>query len=241
MPGAVAAAQAVPDDCEGGASGENFCRNASALVEAEGFTTVMSAPMRVSQNGVSDCLTETAEAPFGLAFDDHDGSLPAAFFAAVRPFGAVKLSVEASTLSWLQSSLSGSMSVMSTSLISRAGAPSSVAASAGSPAGGACAPAATIVAILKPAASNSSPDRLIPVLKIITPPDASRPNMRRFWRKIMAGYFGSGLGHKIAKTTPCKVGWTRPTAPARFTPGARSSAVAAGVPAPARPARRYRR
>src|SRR5439155_9442606 len=38
-----------------------------------------------------------------------------------------------------------------------------------------------------------------------------------FWRKIMAGYFGSGLGHKIAKTTPCKVGWARPTAPARYS------------------------
>ena len=36
--------------------------------------TVMSAPIRVSQNGESGCFTETPAEPFGLFFDDHDMS-----------------------------------------------------------------------------------------------------------------------------------------------------------------------
>ena len=45
--------------------------------------TVMSAPMRVSQNGDIDCLTDTAETPFGLPLADQVISLPfAARFAA---------------------------------------------------------------------------------------------------------------------------------------------------------------
>src|SRR5258708_25355996 len=42
-PGAVTAAQAVPEDCDGWPSGEYFCRSTSALVETEGWlTTVIS-------------------------------------------------------------------------------------------------------------------------------------------------------------------------------------------------------
>src|SRR3954471_16171978 len=103
----------------------------------------MSAPIRVSQNGDSDCLTETADDPLSLALDDQAASPLAVAFGAEGPFAAGMSKVEASTLSWLQSNLSTSMSFMistafvSTSLIS--GAASSSAASAVSPAGGACA------------------------------------------------------------------------------------------------------
>src|SRR5882757_8392692 len=205
-PGAVTAAQAVPEDCDGWPSGEYFCRSTSALVEAEGWlTTVISAPIRVSQNGDSDCLTKIAEVPFGLALDDHDASPPSAAFGAVRPFATSMLNVKASTLSWLQSSLSISMSfpsisfmstsLLSASLISRAGS-CSAASAASSDGGGACAPAGSTAARLKPAASASShhtddSGHLRDVLKIIAPPDASRANMRSFWREIMAGPFAA--------------------------------------------------
>jgi len=137
-------------------------------------------------------LTDTAEAPFDLALDDHDASLSVVAFGPVRPFGAGILAVDASTLSWLQSSLSTSMSFMSTSfvstsLISRAGVASpSSAASAASSEGGVCALAASTAARLKPAASASSPRRLPDVVKIIAPPVARCANMRSFWREIMA-------------------------------------------------------
>src|SRR5882757_126143 len=176
-PGAVIAAQAVPEDCDGGPSGEYFCSSASALVATGGWwTTVMSAPIRVSQNGDSDCLTETAEAPFGFALDDHDASPLSVAFGATLPLGAAMLSVDASTLSWLQSSLSMSISFMtSASLIARAGAASSSsAASAASSEGGVCALAASTAARLKPAASASSPCRLRNVVKIIAPPECQK-------------------------------------------------------------------
>src|SRR5215468_2680106 len=74
-PGADIAAQALPEEFSGAAFGEIFCRNRSLLVMPDcGFTTVMSAPMRVSQNGEIDCLTDTEEAPLPLALDDHDAS-----------------------------------------------------------------------------------------------------------------------------------------------------------------------
>src|SRR5258705_23793 len=80
----------------------------------------MSAPMRVSQNGVMDCLTDTAEVPFAFALTDQDASALASF-AAARPFGAGAGRVDASTLSRLQSSLLTSMSfMMSGSLTSEA-------------------------------------------------------------------------------------------------------------------------
>ena len=107
-PGAVAAAQAVPEDCEGGASGENFCRSTSALVEVEGWlTTVMSAPMRVSQNGVSDCLTVTAEVPFAPGVRRPRNVAAVGGLRCSAAFGCARLRVEASTLSWLQSRFSG--------------------------------------------------------------------------------------------------------------------------------------
>ena len=70
----------------------------------------MSAPIRVSRNGETDCLTETPDAPFAFWFEDHDVSDFSAALDAGRPFGAGAGSVEASTLSWLQSSLLTSMS-----------------------------------------------------------------------------------------------------------------------------------
>src|SRR5215475_15095379 len=74
-PGAVMAAQALPEEFSGAALGEIFCRSTSPLVVPAGwFTTVMSAPMRVSQNGVTCCLTDTEEAPLPLTLDDHDVS-----------------------------------------------------------------------------------------------------------------------------------------------------------------------
>src|ERR1700752_5135603 len=106
-PGADIAAQALPEEFSGGALGEIFCRSRSPLVVPEGWlTTVMSAPMRVSQNGEIDCFTDTEAAPLPWALDDHDASSPAAPFAGARLFGEGRFSVEGSTLSWLQSSLS---------------------------------------------------------------------------------------------------------------------------------------
>src|SRR5438552_12898463 len=84
--GADIAAQALPEEFSGGALGEIFCRSRSPLVvPGGGLTTVMSAPMRVSQKGETDCLTDRAAAPLPLALDDHDASLPSAFFEGVRP------------------------------------------------------------------------------------------------------------------------------------------------------------
>src|SRR5215203_1222217 len=101
-PGAVMAAQAVPEDCEGAAS--YFWRSRSALVAtAFGLTTVMSAPTRASQNGNTDRLTETDDAPLPLRLEDHAAPLSARPLAAARPFAGARFSVEASTLSWLQS------------------------------------------------------------------------------------------------------------------------------------------
>src|SRR3981189_987365 len=71
-PGAVIAAQAVPEDCEGWASGENRCRSRSALANVwGGGPTVMSAPTRASQNGESGCFPDTSAEPFGLSFEDQ--------------------------------------------------------------------------------------------------------------------------------------------------------------------------
>jgi hypothetical protein len=61
----------------------------------------MSAPSRASQNGDSGCFTVTAAEPFGLSLDDHDISLPACGGSRSFDGGAV-VSVDASTLSWLQ-------------------------------------------------------------------------------------------------------------------------------------------
>src|SRR5688572_17966358 len=103
MPGAVIAAHAVPEDCDGGLSGENFRCSRSALVKVWGWlTTVMSAPIRVSQNGDSDCFTETSAAPFALFVDFHDVSEPPEVFGARAFEAGPSRSVAVSRLSWLQ-------------------------------------------------------------------------------------------------------------------------------------------
>src|SRR5207247_8029409 len=126
--------------------------------------TVISAPTRASQNGDSGCFTVTAAEPFGLSLDDHDVSLPACCGSRSFDAGAV-VSVEASTLSWLQSS---SKSLRSASSASRAAA--SVAAASGfSPGGTVCAPAGSTDAMLT-AASISSTARPYRIVEAITPP-----------------------------------------------------------------------
>src|SRR3954452_18999255 len=97
-PGAVMAAQALPEEFSGTPFGEIFCRSRSPLVvPGAGLTTVMSAPMRVSQNGEIDCLTDTDDAPLPLALDDHAALLPSAFFAAAaRALTDGRSSIEAS-------------------------------------------------------------------------------------------------------------------------------------------------
>src|SRR5438128_11967096 len=118
-PGADIAAQALPEEFSGGAFGEIFCRSRSPLVApGAGLTTVMSTPIRVSQNGETDCLTDTEDAPLPLALDDHEASSLAALFAGVRLLADGRFNKEASTLSWLQSSLSMSTSLRRSSLFS---------------------------------------------------------------------------------------------------------------------------
>src|ERR1700730_10619496 len=112
----------------------------------------MSAPILVSQNGDRGCFTDTAE-PFGLSFEDHDISVLVG--STGRVFDALLVvSVEASTLSWLQSS---SSPLISTSLGSAAGgaAASTAGVSGLSPEGTACAWAGSTDAAPKPAARTS--------------------------------------------------------------------------------------
>src|SRR5882724_9874800 len=187
-PGADIAAQALPEEFSGGALGEIFCRNRSPLVvPGAGLTTVMSAPILVSQNGEIDCLTETEAAPLPLALDDHDALSPAALFAAARPLTDGRFNMEASTLSWLQSSLSMSTSFRrSSSFFSGAGAACSSASSASAAGGGDCA-SAVAEASAKPAASASGRNFPVNVLNFITLPGSRPTYMRSFWRKIVAG------------------------------------------------------
>jgi len=127
-----------------------------------------------------------------LSCDDHDISVDAPVFGARRAFElGLVVSVEASTLSWLQSS--------SRSLISGSSAASAVSASIAelsgfsvfslSVAGTACA-FAGIEARLKPAASISSTVRPYPVLEIIALPAYPGTKMRAYRRKIVAGLSG---------------------------------------------------
>src|SRR5437667_269600 len=114
----------------------SFSDNSSDIVVGGSRVTVISAPSRASQNGDSGCFTVTAAEPFGLSLNDHDMSLPACCESRSFDAGAV-VSVEASTLSWLQSS---SKSLRSAS--SASGAAASVADVSGfSPGGTFCAPA----------------------------------------------------------------------------------------------------
>jgi hypothetical protein len=130
MPGADIAAQAVPDDCGRLPPLASFSESCSELVSVPCRATVMSAPMRVSQNGVMDCVTDTDEVPFGRSLDDQEVFGPSALFAAALFFGSGPASGHRSVSSRLQSSLLTSMSfMMSTSLASGAtSAASSVAA-----------------------------------------------------------------------------------------------------------------
>ncbi len=132
-----------------------FSDNSSDIVVGC-LVTVISAPIRVSQNGDSGCFTETPAAPFGLLLDDHDISAAVPGFGVVRFDAGLVESVDASTLSWLQSSCK---SLMSASLASGASA-SAAGISGFSSAGTACARAGSTNAALKPAASISSIARL---------------------------------------------------------------------------------
>src|SRR6478736_5606162 len=69
-PGAVAAAQALPEDCGRLPPLVAFCASSSDIVRGS-LVTVMSAPMRASQNEETDCFTVTAEEPLAFAFDDQ--------------------------------------------------------------------------------------------------------------------------------------------------------------------------
>src|SRR5258707_9509278 len=75
-PGAVIAAHADPEDCGTAPPFAAFSATNSDIVVGS-RATVMSAPMRVSQNGEIDCLTDTAEAPFGWPLPDQLISSPA--------------------------------------------------------------------------------------------------------------------------------------------------------------------
>src|SRR5215470_258369 len=124
-PGAEIAAQTEPEDCGRAPPFAAFSATSSAIVVGS-RVTVMSAPTRVSQNGDTDCLTDTADAPFGLSPPDHAIPLPVfplpvmACCAADGLGAAAAISVDTSTLSWLQSRLLTSMPVMSTSSASAA-------------------------------------------------------------------------------------------------------------------------
>src|SRR6185369_16080545 len=181
-PGAVIAAQPVPEDCGRLPPLASLSESCSDVVVVPCRATVMSAPTRVSRNGEMDCLTDTAEVPFALSLADHAASALAAAFDAPLPLGSGPVRVDASTLSRLQSSLLTSMSfMMSTSLTSGAVSVSSAAGISGSSSeGGVCAAAATIEAKLTPATSIGSraqPNRILGI--IARPHSKSRPECVR--------------------------------------------------------------
>jgi hypothetical protein len=131
----------------------------------------MSAPTRVSRNGEIDCLTDTADEPFGVWFDDHDAPALPVVFGAAGCFGAAPKG-EASALSTLQSSLLTSISfMMSGSLASGAGVAAFGCSSAGqTDVGALCAAAVKIDATPKPTTSAGSLVQPYRVLEIITRP-----------------------------------------------------------------------
>src|ERR1700704_3861936 len=73
-PGAVIAAHAAPEDCCSPVV--IFCCSASAADKGCCRATVRSAPTRVSQNGIIDCLTDNAAAPLALSCADQDDVAP---------------------------------------------------------------------------------------------------------------------------------------------------------------------
>src|SRR6202035_4286714 len=152
-PGAVIAAQAEPEDCGALPPLASFSASSCDSVSVAGWrATVMSAPTRASHNGDSGCFTETAAEPLGLSLDDHDMSLLAAACGERAFESGPVVSVEASTLSGLQSS---SRPLMSASSASGAAAAAAAGISGLSSAGTVCAPACSD-ATLKPAAHISS-------------------------------------------------------------------------------------
>ena len=176
-PGAVRAAHAVPEDCGWLPPFASFSESSSDAVSVErSRATVISAPIRASQNGDSGCFTDTAAEPFGLSLDDHDISLLAPAWGAMRAFAGRVVRVDASTLSWLQSN---SKAFGSASVISRSFASGALASAAGASGLSSAGPACALVcstdarlkdARLKPAASISSTARPFRVLEVITPP-----------------------------------------------------------------------
>src|SRR5437868_9335058 len=86
--GAEIAAHAVPEDSGRLPPLASRSDSNSDPVSVRCRATVMSAPIRASQNDDSGCFTATAVEPFGLLFDDHDGSLPGATLACGRAFDA---------------------------------------------------------------------------------------------------------------------------------------------------------
>src|SRR5882757_7247460 len=100
-PGAVIAAHAAPEDCCSPVV--IFCCSASAAEAGCCRATVRSAPTRVSQNGIIDCLTDNAAAPLALSCADQEDAGPSCM--ARRVFGsagALAVAAEAGS-SWLQS------------------------------------------------------------------------------------------------------------------------------------------
>jgi hypothetical protein len=189
----VIAAHAVPPDCGRLPPFAVFSSSNSDMV-AGSRATVMSAPTRASQNGETDCFTDTAEEP--LAWLRFDQVMPPS--ADVREAGAFAAgpspSVEASTASWLQSSLLMSISrSTSSSLTVEAEASAAGASRSSSAAGADCASdgegraskaktsnKTSNKASNKPAVSiralASMARALSPVAKIMTPPPAAPPS-----------------------------------------------------------------
>src|SRR4051794_14568771 len=137
------AAQAEPDDCGRLPPFASFSESSSEAVSVPCRATVISAPILVSRNGETDCLTDTPDAPFAFWLEDQDASAFVPAFAAPLgaglPLRAGAGRVDASTLSWLQSSLLTSTPfIMSASLASGAAASAAGASASSSSAGGVC-------------------------------------------------------------------------------------------------------
>src|SRR6185312_12415534 len=149
------AAHALPPDCGRLPPLAVFSASNSDMVVGS-RVTVMSAPTRASQYGVTDCFTETAEEPFvSFLFDQLMPPLVEA--AELRALAAgLSPSVEASTLSWLQSSLLTSMSFSTSSSLAVCAASSATAGSDWSSDGADWASAGNANAVKKPAANSSA-------------------------------------------------------------------------------------
>src|SRR4051794_28095509 len=155
----------------------------------------MSAPIRVSQNGDTDCFTVTPEEPLALPLDAQFSPPPAAAWARFLA-AMMSLSVPASMASWLQSSLSTSMplrtSVSAASAVSAASVSSSGAAAAGAMI---CAETASAEPKINAAASNGSLVQPNPVENSIVLP--ARPV-----RRGTCGRFVAKLWQKMTTSGP---------------------------------------